>query len=233
MTLSLRPAAALPSRRRPDRLTLLLAAIALLGIGLALARQAAYGAGLSLDSLHYVSVARNLLAGDGFHIYTGQPLIVWPPLYPLLLAVAGLGMFDPLAIAGPLNAAIFGLTIFVAGQYLRRRLQSRFLAVWGCLAVALALPLVDAATWVLAGSLFILMATLALIWADKFLDDGKMWSLIGAAAFCALAWQTRYIGIAAPAAVGLLLLFQRGVYWPRKTRNIAVFSLIAAAPMLL
>ena len=95
------------------------------------------------------------------------------------------------------------------------------------------MPLIDAAAWALAGSLFILMTTLALIWSDNFLDNDRTWSLIWAAVFCALAWQTRYIGVAAPAAVGLLLLFQRGVNWPRKSRNIAVFSLLAAAPMLL
>ena len=115
MTPPTRPAAALLARLRPHRLTLLLAAIAAAGAGLVLARQATYGVAIGQDSLLYASVARNLLAGDGFYLYNGKPLIVWPPFYPFLLAAASLGMFDPLAVAGPLNAAIFGLTIFIVG----------------------------------------------------------------------------------------------------------------------
>ena len=233
MMMLMRPAAALASRLRPDRLTLLIAAIALTGFGLVMARQATYGPALSSDSLFYVSVARNLLAGEGFYFYTGEPLTSWPPLYPIALAAAGLGVFDPRDVAGPLNAVLFGLTIFAAGQYLRWRLQSRFLAVWGCIAVALSIPLINAASFALSGSLFVLMTTLALIQTDKFLKEGRTSSLIWAAVFCALAWQTRYIGIAAPLLAGLLLLFQRGAPLPQKTRRVAGFSLIAGLPMAL
>ena len=224
---------ALASRLRPDRLTLLIAAIAITGFGLVMARQATYGPALSSDSLLYVSVARNLLAGDGFYLYTGAPLTFWPPLYPLALAAAGLGVFEPLDVAGTLNAVLFGLTVFVTGQYLRQRLQSRFLAVWGCIAVALSIPLINAASIARSGSLFILMTTLALIQTDKFLEEGKTSSLIWAAVFCALAWQTRYIGIAAPLLAGLLLLFQRGAPLPQKARQVAVLSLISGLSMAL
>ena len=99
--------------------TLPLAAAAALGAVLVLARQAPNGAGLHWDSVIYVTVARNLLSGVGFSDYTGYPYVYWPPLYPLLLAVASLDLLDPLDVAGPLNAALFGLTIFVVGQYLR------------------------------------------------------------------------------------------------------------------
>ena len=169
----IRTAAALIWRRRPDRLTLLIAAIAALGVALTLAREITYGAGLHEDSINYVSVARNLLAGAGFYEFTGNAYALWPPLYPLLLAAVSLGVFDPLDVAGPLNAVIFGLTIFVVGRYLRQRLESRFLAVWACLAMALPVPLVEPASWALSASLFILMATLALIQTDKFLTGAK------------------------------------------------------------
>ena len=205
----------------------------MLGAGLALARQVTYGPAVGPDSLVQLSIAENLLAGRGFIQYHGGGVDFWPPLYPLALAAASLVIFTPLAVAGLLNAAIFGLTIFAIGQYLRRRLQSRFMAVWGCVAVALSVPLVDASAWVQTEPLFILMATLALIQTDKFLDEGRTSSLIWAAVCCALTWQTRYIGVAAPLLVGLLLLFQRGTPWPRKGRRVAGFSLIAGLPMAL
>ena len=219
-------------RRRPDRFTLLVAAIALLGVGLVLGREVTYGPGVGWDAVVYMSVAQSLLDGQGFAQFTGY-LLTPPPLYSLLLAAASLGVASPLAVAGPLNAAIFGLTIFVAGQYLKGRLQSRFLAAWGCIAVALSLPLSDTSAWVMSDSLFILMATLALIQTDKFLNEGQTSSLVWAAVFCALAWQTRYIGGTVPAVVGLLLLFQRGVSLPRKAGRVVGFSLIAGLPMVL
>ena len=220
-------------RWRPDRFTLLVAAIALLGVGLVLGREVTYGPGVGWDAVVYMSVAQSLLDGQGFAQFTGSPLTPFPPLYSLLLAAAGLGVVSPLAVAGPLNAAIFGLTIFVVGQYLKGRLQSRFLAAWGCIAVALSIPLADVSSFVLSEPLFILMATLALIQTDKFLNEGQTSSLVWAAVFCALAWQTRYIGGTVPAVVGLLLLFQRGVTLPQKARRVVGFSLIAGLPMVL
>ena len=60
------------------------------------------------------------------------------------------------------------------------------------------------------GPLLILLATLALIQTDKFLAEGKKSVLVWAAVFSALAWQTRYIGVAVPVTVRLALLLQRG-----------------------
>ena len=232
------PTAPPAARRRPDSLTLLIAAAAILGAALVIARQTAYGAALSWDSLVYISEARNLLAGQGFAIYEAIPegrinITEWPPLYPLILAAASLGIFDPLDAAGPLNAIIFGLTVFLAGQYLRGRLKSPFLALWAALAIALAIPLAGLAAWAMAGPAFILLTILALIQTDKFLAAGRTSSLIWAALFCALAWQTRYIGVAAPIAVALLLLSQRGATIPQRARRAAVLALIAAAPTAL
>ena len=218
---------------RPDRLTLLAAAVAALGAALVLAREITYGAWLSWHPLNYISVAHSLLDGAGFVTFSGGAYTMFPPLYPLLLASASLGVFDPRDVAGPLNAAIFGLTIFAVGQYLRRRLKSRFLALWAGLAAALFVPLAELAVQGRPVSLLILLATFALIQTDKFLTTGKTSALVWAAVFSALAWQTRYIGVAVPAAVGLALLFQPGATLRQRAGRVAAFSLIAALPMAL
>ena len=221
--------------RRPDGFTLLIALAALVGAGIALARQAEYGATLYYDSVIYISVARNLLAGDGFADFLGEIHITWPPLYPLALAAGGLGIADPLVIAGPLNAGIFGLTIFVVGRYLRRRLSSRYLAVWACLALALSIHLTSQAATALSEPLFILLTTLALMRADDYLADnnagGKRSALLWAAVFGALAWQTRYVGVVVPAVVGLALMLQAGAPWRDRLRRGVAVGLIAALPM--
>ena len=224
----------LPLRQlpRPCNLTTLIAAIALLGAAHALARQIGYGVGLYADSINYIAAARRLLAGEGFANYGGDPYILYPPLYPLLLAT-GLGAIDPAQIAAALNAPLFGITIFAVGYYLLRRLAFRPLAIWATLTLALAIPLADIASFAMSETAFILAATLALISADRYLrqDSGGISALLWTAALCAIAWQTRYIGIAIVGVAGIALLLRPGAAIPRRAQDAAIFALITALPM--
>ncbi len=220
-----------PSFARPDRLTLLLAALSLLAAGIVLARGATWGPALPGDPVNYVAVARHLLAGEGFTGYAGGAYTHWPPLWPLLLAGGGLSLADPLDVVVPLNAAILAAAVFAAGSWLRRRLQSTFLTVWGWLALALSVPLIEMGSSGFSESAFILFATLALSRADRFLSDGTRAALLQAALFTALACLTRYLGGALLATVALLLLFQRGPSPLAKARRLAVFAPLAAAPV--
>ena len=217
--------------RRPDRFTLLLAAAAALGAGLVLLRLASYGPSMLPDAASYITIARSLLAGDGLVGTGGARWLYWPPLYPAMLAGGGLFGFDPYAVAGPLNAIVFGLTVLVAGWWLRRHLQSRFLWLWGCLSIALALPLAEIASHALSESAFILFVTLSLTQIDAHLDGGGRASLIRAAAFSALACLTRYMGIFVILAVVPMLCFAARVAPREKMKRIAVYTLIAAAPL--
>ncbi len=220
-------------RLRPDRLTLLTAAISVLGAALILAREATYGVGLSADFISYVSTARNLLAGEGFIQIYDWRYLHWPPLYPMLLAAASLGLFDPYAVAGPLNAVIFGLTIFFAGQYLRQHIQHRFLLIWACLAMMLAIPLIWVASHAISEAPFILFVTLALIQASKALNNNRRSALIWAAVFTSLAILTRYYGVIVIVVVLPLLLFQRGIAVSEKAKRIGLYMLISALPVAL
>lgn len=220
-------------RLRQNRFTLTLGACAMTGALLVLARELNFGVALHADSVIYISVARSLLAGDGFMQIAYGPLANWPPLYPLLLAAATFFTFDPHEVAGPVNAIIFALTVLVVGLWLRQRLASRFLALWACLATMLSFPLVREASWALTEPLFILVATLSLMHMDKFIREGRGPSLLWAAAFAALTLLTRYMGIALVAASVLLLTLQPGVAPVRKARRIALYSLIALTPVCL
>lgn len=219
------------TRLRPDSGVLLPALCAAVGAALVLARELKFGVALHSDSVFYISVARSLLAGEGFMQVVWGPMGVWPPLYPLLLAAASLFIFDPHAVAGPLNAVIFGLIVLLVGHWLRQRLQSRWLALWACLATMLWFPLVREASWAMTEPLFILWATLLLVHLDKFLREGRDASLLWAAAFAALTCLTRYIGVALVAAAALLLISQPGAAPLQKARRIALHSFIALAPV--
>ena len=217
--------------KRPPALALV--CFAILGAALVLAREVAYGVALTWDSVEYVSVARNLLAGEGFTRFFGGHYKAFPPLYPALLTGASLGVFDPLAVAGPVNAVLFGLTVFVAGWWLWRRLESRLLALWGCAAVGLAWPLTWMASWAMSETAFVLLALLALIQTEKFLEGGKREALVAAAALTALACLTRYLGVSVGLAIALLLVFRRGAGPAEKARNLAVYAAVSLLPLCL
>ena len=216
-----------------DRFTPALIALAALGGALALARQATYGVSVSFDSINYLAVAEHLFEGRGFRNYDWGTYAQQPPLYPLLLAAASLGVFEPIRVAGMLNAALFAATILVAGRYLRRRVGSGWLACWGAGAIALSLPLGDLGSWALSETAFILFATLALIRTDDFLAEGRNATLIGAAAFCTLAWQTRYIGVAVTAVAAAALCFGSGSGLRDRIRRSGLLATASAVPMVL
>lgn len=220
-------------RCRPDGFTLLIAAIAALGVMSILAREVTYGVGLTGDWATYISTARNLLAGKGFVQLNEWAYWHWPPLYPLLLAAASLGAFDPYDVAGPLNAACFGLTLFVAGHCLRRYIAKPFLAIWACLAILLALPLTEVASAVLSEPPFILFTLLFLAQTCNYLESGRRANLVWAAAFASMAFMTRYIGFVSIALLLLLLFGQRGVAPSEKAKRIGLSLLITMAPMML
>ena len=220
------------------------AVAAALGAGLVLARQITWGVGLGPDGINYVAIARNLLAGQGFTDFDGGVSTLWPPLWPLLLAASGLGILDPIRVAGPLNAAFFALTVLVLGRYLERRLESRFVARWATLAFALSAPLAEVSRQAMSEPAFLLFTTLALVAADRFFERGVDSGaggnrgrslLLRAALWSALAWLTRYLGVALVASVGLLLLLRRRGTTPPRTRwaDAGLYTAIAAAPMAL
>ncbi len=218
-----------------DRFTLLLIAIAVVGAGLVLARQITYGVALWGDSAPYISTARALLAGEGLiELWQGgYPYEAKPPLYPMLLAAGSLGLFDPWDVAGPLNAIFHGLTVLVAGQWLRRHIRSSILAIWGSLAIALALPLITVAKVALADAPFYLLTTLALTRFSAWSEEPRRATLLQAGVFTALACLTRYPGIALIPVFVLLLLIQRNASLYPKAKRIAGYALLSGIPLAL
>ena len=217
---------------RIDGFTVLLLAVAALGGVLAFAAQMRFGAALSAESVEYLAMARSLLAGHGLAGWDGEPSAQGPPLYPLLLALAGLGLIPPGEAAGPLNAAFALLTILAVSRYLRPLLASRFLVVWAGLAIALSLPLASMFRWASPEPLLLLLATLGLIQCDRFLATGRTSAFVGAIVLCALAWQASYAGFAVAATVGMALALRPGPA-ARRVWRVGALALITALPMAL
>ena len=183
------------------------------------------------DSVAYISAARSLVSGSGFAEFQGGMHEYWPPLYSLMLAAASFLVLDPLDVAAPLNAALFGLTVFLVGHWLRSRLQSRFLLVWSCLAVMLSIPLTNIASWALSETAFVLFVTVSLFQAARFLETGDRSSLVRGAVFTAAACLTRYVGVMVMAIFFLVIAIRSGTAHRAKMKQMATYAAISVLPV--
>ena len=209
-----------------DRTTLLVVVLAGLGTAHILVRTATYGVAVGTDSVIYLSTALNFLAGEGWRDFKGEPLTMWPPLIPLLLAASSWVGIDPLATTRWVNAAAFGLTILVAGCWLRSHLRSQWLTLAATAIIAVSLPLGYWASSLQTETLFFLFTLLALMQLASFLSrrtDAPLW---WAAIFTGLAAITRYPGVVL-IGTGVLLLLPRA-----RLRQTLVFGAVSSLPLL-
>jgi len=221
--------------RPPGRFGVFLALLSATGAGLVLLQQFGHGVALDWDSVNYVGTARNLLSGDGFVRFDGRPYRTFPPLYPTMLAAASLFVFDPRAVAGPLNAVLLGATVFATGRWMRRRLKAPSLAVVGCLAVAFSAPLIWAGTWAMTETAFVLLSTLALIKVDESIRTAEQRRsrrcLAWAAVFAALACLCRFFGVVLVPVVVAVVGSRRSVASTERLKRIAVFAVVSCLPV--
>ena len=248
------PGSLLVSWWNTHRFSLLLAGLGILGTAIVLLR-VAHGVGVSGDAKYYIELARALSEGSrGLEWLAGQatelvwedysrwtgptrfPLLTstsWPPLYPALLAISGGFAFDARSVAGPFNAVTFGLTIFVAGQWLRAAVRSRFLIVLGCSLIAFSVTVAWWASWAFSETTFILLTVLALLNVSKFLKSEQPSALMWAAAFSALACLVRYPGVVLALTVVPLLALQPGPTLREKLQRIGAYLMISTGPLAL
>ena len=212
-----------------DWFMVLLALLGGVGSVLLLARMATYGISLTDDADLYLSAAQSLLDGDGFTTWTGQPYADRAPLYPLMLAVFSLPGFDVIQIAEYVNAACFGMTIFVIAMWLRCWIKSRFLIVWSACAMALSISLTEFSARATTEIMFILFVCCSLFAMDRFLSTERSSLLIWAAICAAGALLIRYLGVTLIGSGILILLMQQKISWRTRLRNTFKYSCVAVA----
>ena len=209
-----------------DRTTLLIVFLAGLGTAHILVHTAPYGIAVGPDSVDFLSTALNFLAGEGWRDFTGDPLTLWPPLFPLLLAAFAWVGIEPLAAGRWINATAFGLTILVAGGWLRSHLRSRGLALAATTTLVTALSLNHWASHLRTDPLFFLLTLLALMQLAAFLNQRTATPLWWAAVCTALAAITRYPGVAL-IGTGVLVLLPTA-----RLKQTLVFGAISSVPLL-
>lgn len=189
------------------------------------------GIGISPDSIAYTSTARNLIAGKGFFIFGGHPLVDFPVFYPLFLSfvmfVTGL---DVIACAPVLNGMMFSGVIFLSGVIMERFIRR---SKWykGILLVAIATSpsLIEVYSMLWSETLFIILSLLFIFSLHRYYRNHSMRSLLMPAIVAAIAFDTRYAGITFVAVGELLLFLDKQLKWKQKVKHLVTFGVIGCS----
>ncbi|MBC7789358.1 MAG: hypothetical protein H7Z74_05400 [Anaerolineae bacterium] len=208
--------------------------LAIVGIAsalLVLLATSKYGIAYHSDSARYVSVSKNLLAGNGFMEYTGEWYVAGGPLYPAILAAGSVFKMAPLTTARFLHAGLFAATIMIGGAWLSRFRPLPALWLLGLVLMITSAELMDLATTALTDMLFAACIVYSLSRLDSFLRDSSTRSLLLASTAASLACLTRYIGIAVlVTGVALLLVGRASKSWRLRIKEAGIFATIASLP---
>ena len=190
-----------------------------------------YGLGISTDSVPLLFGGLNLSLGHGLISYDGSRLLLWPPLYPVLLAfihrLSGVDMF--------VSATVLQVTAFVC---ISLCLSLLFLKIFpeNLLFAFTANLLSDVGVVVLigftmVGSDYVFLAFVILfIWlTGVYLDKNSPRILVVIVVVGMLAMLLRYLGIAViGTGVVVVFFFSAGMLTQRIVRSLLV--LMAALP---
>lgn len=188
------------------------------------------GPGLSPDSTYYLSSGMNMANGHGLTVFTGEPLTVFPPGLPFIVAVGeevGLGAQPTLRLV---NAISFGATVVLGAAILARRLSSSLrLATVGVALIATSPALLSVSSMAWSEPLFIVITLLFILVMERSLTSvNRVWWLVGGALLVWIAFLVRYAGIAlVPAGVLTLLVGTWRVSVVAAFRSAATFAGLA------
>lgn len=200
------------------------------GIGFVLLATSKYGAGVSSDAARNLSTADNLLAGQGFVDMVGAPFILWPPLYPLLLAALALvTRWTTFQAAWYLNVVLYAVNIWLAGWLLYRIFRSGpFWAIAGALIVLLSRSMLRIHANVASEPLFETFMLLFFLAAADYLDGSSPLALWEMCLLAGLAAMQRYLGVVLIGVAAVVILGRDG---PRGIARAALPLLAALAPI--
>jgi hypothetical protein len=184
-----------------------LAVIAMILCGIATAK---YGAGVSSDSTKYLSVAQNLVAGNGLYDHKGAPLLSWPPLYSMILAglslLTGLDVF----VAGwYFNVFLLGLNIFLSGVIFYRVFSERPLyAYLASIFVFLSISALRIHANISSDPFYLTLTLGFLIAVDDYIKKRSYRAFAWMVLFSVLAPLQRYIGLAITVTAEIVILME-------------------------
>ena len=225
------------------------AAAAVLAAGLVAACLSFFAAqpypGATVDSGEYLAVAEGVLEGHGLTMpYAGYdegfrviepgqrvPMTQFPPGYPLVLAAVQKIGAGPLEAARAIGAVCFGITAALVAFLVFRATRSLWaVAAAAGLMAAADLVIVHSMAWSETVMLTALVGAAAA--ALAYLRGGGSYLIVAAGALAIVASITRFVGVAAIAAIALALVISGRGGPGRRTMTAAAFGLVCLAPTI-
>ncbi len=215
--------------------TLFLFIAALFSIILALISTAKYGAAVSGDGVIYLSVADNLVAGKGFVDHTNSPLIWFPPLYPIFLAILKtVTHADILWLGTYFQIFLLGLNIILAGIILQFSFPDKPTYKYlGVLFIITSENFLEQHTGIITEPIFITFTYIFIISAGFYLDDRSRRALPIMILTASLSFLTRWVGLGLVLLGGILILWKRRKTLSLFLREGFIFGFFSSLPFLI
>jgi 4-amino-4-deoxy-L-arabinose transferase-like glycosyltransferase len=195
-----------------------------------------FGVGIYVDSLYYVSSARNLVAGLGLGRLTGlgdfKPMTHYPPFYSSVLAFFHLLGLPELTTARWLSMLAFGLSIILAGLIVYQRTHSRIFSIFIAFLFLLSNPLLRNLSWAMTEPLYIVLMLLSFLLLGVYLQKPLRHWLVLLSIITSLALLTRYVGFSLVGAFFFFLLLNQQHPWRRRIQDLLLFLSITLIPTI-
>lgn len=164
---------------------------------------------LSPDSQVYLATAESLVQGRGLDVGEGQPLTLFPPGLPVLLA--GFNLTGSEIQLAALLMNLISLIIIIVSTYLLTTLVSRSwqLGMLAAAFVSLSSAFTGVFIWLWTEPLFTALATVTiglLVWAIRW-QRSPLWLLVATGLLISAAFAVRYVGLL------MLPVVAVGIWW--------------------
>ncbi len=206
---------------------------ALLGASLVLIATTRFGAGVSPDSVRYLTASQKLASGGIVAQLSEISFTAWPPLYPVAISlVQRAGGFEALQVARFLNALFFFATILLFGYLAQAHFGDEpIVFIAGLILVATNHSLLKVSLMAWSDAQFILLTMLFVVALRRVNRNTDRRVLVFMTIMAALAALTRYSGIALLAIGVVVILWHGHAIWPKRLRRAVTFGCVGMMPL--
>ncbi|GEM_PF-4044368 len=208
-----------------QKLAVIAVVVGLAGIGAYLLR---HGVAVDTDAVTYLSAAENLFHGRGLRSFNGAPVVVWPPLYSLILA--GLMFFtggDVLTAAAVSDVLAYLLAAWTGWKLFSLYVKEDRVRMWAFVVYVLGQPFWERFVEAKSEPWFIVWVNLFLWQAAAWVQSQRPRHLWALALAGALAVMQRYVGVTLWAAWAVMLLFRSSLPGGRRWKVLVMPALPA------
>lgn len=194
-----------------------------------------WGPGLREDSFSYITAAQSFAEGTGLGRWAAdgsfRPLTHFPPFLPVLFAGVGRLGFDLVGAFRVFNAALFSFIVILVSLSIYITSKSGWAALVGAIATAFSGVMIEIFAWAHSEPLYLALSLAALIFLSAYMSGSpNLWYLFSSILLAALAFLTRFAGIALIVSSALILVLIPWTTLRKRLGAAALFSALSVLP---